>query len=58
MDRPIDIDIDEGNVATLRAEPQPWLVKIRSVKVETSPLFAHQYDDGSVLIDDFEYDGE
>jgi hypothetical protein len=53
------ITIDEGGrAATLRAEPQPRLVRIRSVKVETSAMFAHLYDDGSVIIDDFDDDDE
>jgi hypothetical protein len=47
-----------GSPATLHAEPQPRLVKIRSVKVETSPMFAHLYEDGSVIIDDFERDDD
>lgn len=51
------IDPHEG-AATLRPEPQPNLVKIRSVRVETSPMFAHLYDDGSVIINDLEDDDE
>jgi RES domain/HEPN/RES N-terminal domain 1 len=40
--------------AKLRAEPQPRLIKIRSIKVETSSMFAHLDKDGRVIIDDFE----
>ena len=40
--------------ATLRSEQQPRLVKIRSIKVETSPMFAHLYEDGKVIIDDYD----
>lgn len=40
--------------AKLRAEPQPRLVKIRSVKVESSAVFAHLYEDGQVIIDAFD----
>ena len=43
-------------VATLRIEPHPTLVKIRSVKVETSLMFAHLNEDGSVVIHDDEED--
>ncbi len=46
----------EGPRATLKAEPQPRLVKIRSVKVEALPMFSHLYEDGSVIIHDFEDD--
>jgi RES domain len=48
----VDQQVDAS--ATLRAEPQPRLVKIRSVKVETSPMFAHLYEDGTVIINDYD----
>jgi hypothetical protein len=41
---------------TLRIEPQPKLVKIAAVKVETSSIFGHLYDNGSVIIDDHDDD--
>jgi hypothetical protein len=44
--------------AALRANPQPSLVKIRSVRVETRPMFAHLYENGSVVIDDYEADDD
>ncbi len=43
---------------TLRVEPQPDLVRITSVKVETSAIFGHLYDDGSILIRDYEDDDD
>ena len=43
---------------TLRANPQPTLVKIRSVRVEVSPMFAHLYEDGSVFFNDYEDDDD
>ena len=51
-DTTVDQQLDASS--TLRAEPQPSLVKVRSVKVETSPMFAHLYDDGKVIIDDYD----
>jgi hypothetical protein len=50
------VDQQVDALATLRAEPQPRLVKVRSVKVETSPMFAHRYEDGRVIINDFDDD--
>jgi|SRR6185503_6802189 len=47
---------ENGTAATLRIKRDPKLVRIRAVKVETSPLFAHLYEDGRVLIDDFDRD--
>ena len=44
--------------ATLRADPHPSLVKIRSVRVETSAVFSHLYEDGSICINDYEADDE
>jgi hypothetical protein len=41
---------------TLHLEGQPSLVKIAAVKVETSSVFGHRYDNGSVIIDDHEDD--
>jgi len=42
----------------LRIKRDPKVGRIRSVKVETSAIFAHLYDDGRVLLDEFEdYDG-
>jgi len=41
---------------TLQIEPQPSLVKVAAVKVETSSVFAHGYDNGSGIIDDDEGD--
>lgn len=43
-------------VSTLRVEGQATLVKIKSVAVETSPIFCHLYDDGSVIINDYDDD--
>ncbi|MBZ5560191.1 MAG: hypothetical protein LAO77_23280 [Acidobacteriia bacterium] len=50
---------DDGREATLRVTRDPELVRVRAVKLETSGTFAHLYDDGRVLIneyDDEEYD--
>lgn len=47
---------EDGSPATLRIKRDPSLGRIRAVKVETSSMFAHLYDDGRVLFDDFEDD--
>jgi hypothetical protein len=39
---------------TLRADPQPTLVKIRSIAVETTSIYSHLNQDGSVTIHDYE----
>jgi hypothetical protein len=43
---------------TLRAEPQPELVKFRSVNVETRSMFSHLYEDGRVIIRDYDDDDD
>jgi len=45
---------DEG--FTLRIEPRPKLVKVSATRVETSPVFGHRYEDGSVIINDYDDD--
>ena len=45
---------DDISAATLRAEPQPRVVKICSVDVGTTSVFAHLYEDGSIIVDDGE----
>ena len=47
-----------GPGATLRVEPQPTFVKVTSVRGETSAIFAHLYEDGSVVIRDYENDDD
>lgn len=44
------------STATLRIDPRLELVKIKSIKVATSPMFGHLYEDGTVIIDDYEED--
>ena len=42
--------------ATLRAEPQPSVVKVHSVKVDAVAMFAHLCEDGKVAIHGFDDD--
>jgi len=48
---------DAGD-ATLRAEPNPTLHRVRFVKVGTTHIFGHIYEDGSVIISEDDDDQE
>jgi hypothetical protein len=58
--RPEDPQSEGGHGldATLRVEKDADLVRISAVKVEASPMFAHLYPDGRVIIDDYERDDD
>jgi hypothetical protein len=45
---------EDGRPATLRIARDPRLARVRAVKVETAPIVAHLYEDGRVLLHDFE----
>lgn len=46
---------DDGREATLRVNGRdPELERTRAVKVETSGMFAHLYEDGRVIINDYD----
>lgn len=45
---------EDGREATLRVKRDPELERIRAVKVETSGMFAHLYEDGRVIINDYD----
>jgi hypothetical protein len=51
-------DFETALPATLRVAAQPRLVKITSVTVETTSLYAHSGSDGSVTIHDYDDDDE
>lgn len=42
----------DGREATLRVRRDPSLERIRALKVETSGMFAHLYEDGRIIIND------
>lgn len=49
---------DRSASPALRADPEPSLFKIRSVRVETSSIFVQLSQDGSVVINDYEDDDD
>lgn len=44
--------------ATLKVERDPKLIRITGIKVDTAGMFAHLYPDGSVIVDDYDRDGD
>lgn len=44
--------------ATLKVERDPKLIRITGIKVDTVGMFAHLYPDGSVIVHDYDHDGD